>query len=129
MWLGNELWLWIWKLFDILIFIALPTSGDEDWMKNLSPATKLSDGTHHLGGNQALQFWRNVLWTSSKRHENVLRLTSLRHPQEVNLQPIIQIHFRCIIFSLILPNVSLKYVGYSCCILLRFGGNVTKTSR
>ena len=48
------------KYQNLLIFIALMIDGDESWATNLqlfppnlSPATKVGDGAHRHGGNQA----------------------------------------------------------------------------
>ena len=38
---------------NFLIFIALMITGDDIWATNLSPATKVGDGAHRCGGNQA----------------------------------------------------------------------------
>ena len=48
----------------------------------------------------------DVLKTPRK---DVRRVTSLRRLQEVNFQPLIQMHFHCLIFNFISPNVWLKH--------------------
>ena len=60
--------------------------------------------------------------------KDVRRVTSLGHPQDVNFEPLIQMHFNCIIFNFISPNVSLKHERLSCFIVLGFCRNVLKTS-
>ena len=57
MWLGDELGWWISIFFDI----HRPNHRDEGWATNLqlfppnlSPTTKVGDGAHRRGGNQAL---------------------------------------------------------------------------
>ena len=48
----------------------------------------------------------DILKTSRK---GVRRVTSLKLPQEANSKPLVQMHFSCIIFNSISPNVCLKY--------------------
>ena len=40
--------------------------------------------------------------------KDLLRLTYLGRPQGINFQPLVQMHFYCIIFNFILPKVCLK---------------------
>ena len=52
-----------------------------------------------------LQFRRNVLRTLSKPPEK----TFLEgRPQDINFEPLVQMHIHCIIFNFILSNVCLK---------------------
>ena len=48
----------------------------------------------------------DVLTASQK---DLLRVTSLGRPQSVDFEPLVQMHFHCINFSFILPNVYLKH--------------------
>ena len=41
--------------------------------------------------------------------KDVLRVTSLGRLRDVNFKPFIQMHFKCIIFNIISPNVCLKH--------------------
>ena len=66
-----------------------------------------------------LTFWRHVLRTFSK------------HPQDVNFEPLVQMHFHCVIFNFISQNVFLKHQRVSCFIVLgfwKFWKDVLKTS-
>ena len=41
--------------------------------------------------------------------KSVLRVTTLGHPQDDNFEPLVHMHFRCIIFSFISPTMCLKH--------------------
>ena len=45
-------------------------------------------------------------------------MTSLERPQDVNFEPLLQMHFHCIIFNFISTNVCLKYYSLNCFIVL-----------
>ena len=72
-----------------------------------------------------LKFWRDVLRTPSKRPEKKdRRVTALGRPQEVNFEPLVQMHFHCIIFIFISSNMCQKHERVSCFIVLGFWRNV-----
>ena len=72
-----------------------------------------------------LKFWRNVLRTSSKRSK---KMSVGWRPWDVNFESLVQMHFHCIIFNFISPNVCLKHKSVSCFIDLSFWRNVLNMS-
>ena len=66
--------------------------------------------------------------TLKKSRKDVRRMTSLGRSQDINFEPLIQMHFSCIIFNFISPNVCLKHYRVRCFIVLGFWRNVLKTS-
>ena len=62
-----------------------------------------------------------TLKTSRKKDR---RVTALGRPQEVNFEPLVQMHFHCIIFIFISSNMCQKHERVSCFIVLGFWRNV-----
>ena len=67
----------------------------------------------------------SILKTSRKVDR---RVTFLGRLQNVNLEPLVQMHFHCIILNFISWNVCLKHQRVSCLIVLGFKKNVLQTS-
>ena len=67
----------------------------------------------------------DILKTSQKKD---CRVTALGRPQEVNFEPLVQMHFHCIIVNFISSNVYQKHEKVSCFIVLGFWRNVLSMS-